>query len=180
MQTEISEELLSRIIAVAYGDAGLFEKIKIYLLASKHAEVKSILYEYKRTSKVLDKIEIDKCPGEIIERVKNNNGVVKNSLIVSFLNFINQFLHKPVYISAIILIIISSMISLFILNQKNETQISNKRVALAEKQVKQSIVFVSRIFEKTAGRVENDIIKQQVAKPLNEGITTVNNLFKGG
>ena len=179
-QIEISEDLLNRIISVAYGDAGLLDKIKIYLLASKHVEVKKILNEYKITSKAVDKIEIDKCPEDIVERVKNSNGIVKDSLLVSFLNFINQLLHKPVFTVAILLIIISSVVSLLILNQKNETQIPNKHVALAEKQVKQSIVFVNRIFERTAGRVENDIIKQQVVKPVNEGITTVNNLFKGG
>ncbi len=62
---------------------------------------------------------------------------------------------------------------MLLLNQKNHEQISNKHVALAEKQVKQSIVFVNRIFERTAGRVENDIIKQQVARPVQEGISTI-------
>lgn len=178
-QIEFSEDLLNRIITVAYGDAGLFEKVKIYFLASKNVEVKNILNEYKRTANTLDKIEIDKCPDDIIERVKNDTGVIKESLFITILNFVNQLLHKPVYTAAIILIIISS-VSLFLFNQKKHEQISNKQVTLAEKQVKQSIVFVNRIFEKTAGRVENDIIKQQVAKPVNEGITTINNLFKGG
>ena len=177
---EISEELLNRIIAIAYGDAGLFEKIKISFLAIKHSEVKKILNEYKQIANAVDRIEIEKCPNEIIESVKNNTGVIKDNIIVLFINFVNQVLHKPVYTAAIILILLSSVVSLLILNQKNETQITNKHVALAEKQVKQSIVFVNRIFEKTAGRVENDIIKQQVAKPVGQGISTINYLFKGG
>ncbi len=186
MQIEINDNLLNRIITVAYGDAGLIEKIKIHLLAIKHTRIKNILNEYKQTAKAVEQIEIDKCPDEIIEKVKNNTGVIKDNAFVALLTFvrrilwINQLLRKPVFTAAIILMIISSVVSLFLLNQKNQAQISNKHVALAEKQVKQSIVFVNRIFERTAGRVENDIIKQQVARPVQEGISTINNLFKGG
>jgi hypothetical protein len=179
-RSEINEELLNRIISAAYGDAGLFEKIKIYFLAASNKEVKKIVKEYKQTASAVNHIQIDECPHEVIKNIKNNSVNAEDNLFISVINFLNQLFYKPMYAAAIVLILVSAAVSLFLFNQKSENQISNQQVAAAEEQVKQSIVFVNRIFERTAGRVENDVLKKQVAKPVNEGISTINNLFKGG
>jgi hypothetical protein len=179
-RSEINEELSNRIVAAAYGDAGIFEKIKIYLLAVQSKEVKKLLNEYKQTASAVNNIQIDECPEEIIEKVKSNSVKAEDNLFISILSSLNQLFRKPVYTAAVILILAASVVSLFLFNRKSANQISDKQVAAAELQVKQSIVFVNRIFEKTAGRVENDILKNQVAKPVHEGISTINSLFKGG
>jgi hypothetical protein len=179
-RSEINEELVNRIISAAYGDAGLFEKIKIYFLAARNKEVKKLLNEYKQTASAVNNIQIDKCPDEIIEKIKSDSVNAEDNLLTLIFNFLNQLFHKPMYAAAIVLILVSAAVSLFLFNQKSENQISNQQVAAAEEQVKQSIVFVNRIFERTAGRVENDVLKKQVVRPVHEGISTINNLFKGG
>jgi hypothetical protein len=180
IRSKIDESLLNRIVAAAYGDGSILERIKIYFLALRNKEVQKLFNEYKKTANAVGNIEIDKCPEEIIEKIKIKSGYLNNNILSSALSFLNRLFHKPIYAVVVTLIFISAAASLFLLNQKSSGQVSNKHIAQAEKQVKQSLVFVNRIFEKTAGRVENDILKEQVAKPVHEGILTINKLFKGG
>ncbi len=179
-QIKIDEALLNRIIAAAYGDCSLLEKVKIQILAFKNEDVKNLLNEYKKTSAAVKNIKIDKCPDEIINKVSNKIGYKSDNVLISTLRLLNKLYHRPIYAAAITLILFSAAAAFFFINQKGAENLTNKSIDQAEKQVKQSLVFVNRIFEKTAGRVENDILKEQVAKPVHEGISTINNLFKGG
>ena len=60
----MKEKLLNRIISVAYDDANLLEKFRIYRLASKDPKVKSVLNEYKKVANQTHKVELDYCPDE--------------------------------------------------------------------------------------------------------------------
>ena len=177
---EINENLLHRIISVAYGDAGFLEKIKIYLLASKNSDVKRLLNEYKRISNALNKLQQDECPNEILEKVKISSGFDKEVSSQTPFSFFYPLFFKPVLTAITVLIFISGMIFFLLIHNTNENSYSKSQIQLAEKQVKQSLVLVNRVFNRTADTIENDVLKEQVAKPVHEGISTINNLFNGG
>jgi hypothetical protein len=53
-------------------------------------------------------------------------------------------------------------------------------VLTAERQVKESLAIVGRVFNITEDQLQNQIIKKQVVPPLRQSILIVNDLFKGG
>ncbi len=177
---EINKNLLHRIISVAYGDAGFFEKVRIYLLASRNSEVNRLLNEYKRTVKALHTLEQDECPAEVLDKVKISTGLDKNVPSRLSFNFFYPLFYKPVFSAIAILVFISGIVFFLLIHNTNENSYSKSQIQLAEKQVKQSLVLVNRVFNRTADTIENDVLKEQVAKPVHEGISTINNLFNGG
>ena len=177
---DINKKLLNRIISVAYGDANLIERIKIYFLAAGNNEVKRLLNEYKTTAAAVRKLNKENCPDEVLEKVKNNTGIKENKLLLPLAEIINSIIYRPA-LTTVAVLIIAAFISLFVLfNNSNRNQYSEKQILLAEKQVKQSLVLVSKVFNRTADKLKNDIIREQVAKPVHEGVSTINELFNGG
>ena len=65
---------------------------------------------------------------------------------------------------------------------KNEYkyEYTEQEIALADKQVKESLYFVSKIFNKAQTNLTEDILTDRVAKPISEGLNIVNELFKEG
>lgn len=179
-QVQINEKLLNKIISAAYGDANFLEKIRIHFLAARNNEVKKLLAEYKITAKAVEEIKPEECPAEILENIKRNTSIEDNNLFSPVLKFLHAFLYKPAIATIAVLILVSGMIFFAFFNKTGKDQYSKAQVQLAEKQVKESLVLVNKIFNKTADKVENDILKKQVAKPVYEGISIINNLFKGG
>jgi len=178
-QFQINENLLDRIISVAYGDSNFLDKIRINLLASRNNEVKRLLSEYIVTARAIRSLEQDECPVDILENVKNKT-LKENNLFSPVIKFLYALLYKPVLTAAAVLILISGMLFFILFNKTNDNQYSEAQIKLAEKQVKQTLVLVNKIFYRTANKVEYDILKEQVAKPVHEGISTINDLFKGG
>jgi hypothetical protein len=174
----IDDNLLNRIISAAYGDSNFIEKFRIYLLAAKNKEVKKLLHEYRVTAKAVRRLEPEKCPEEIIEKL-NSNSRNADRFPAAVSNFIYPFIYKPA-VSALTAVLVISVIIFFLFKPSNRNEYSDHQVRLAEKQVKESLVLVNRVFERTAFKVENDILRDQVAKPVNKGVSTINDLFKGG
>jgi hypothetical protein len=178
-QFQINENLLDRIISVAYGDANFLENLKIYFLAAKNDQIKRLLIEYKTSAKAVHSLKQDECPLEILEKVEVST-VKKNRQFSLAVKFLYPLLYKPVFTVSIILLLISGLLFFTLFNKTVNNQYSEAQIKLAEKQVKQSLVLVNKIFYRTAKKVEHDILKEQVAKPVHEGISTINDLFKGG
>ena len=179
-QLDINEKQLNRIISVAYGDAGFIDKIRIYFLAARNKEINRLLVEYKITAGAIKNIEKKDCPDEILENVKNNTGFEKEGLFTPAKNFLYTLIYKPVFTTVVILVMASFITLFFLFNNTSRNKYSEKQIQLAEKQVKQSLVLVNKIFNRTANKLENDILKEQVAKPVHEGVSTINELFRGG
>jgi hypothetical protein len=176
----IDEKLLNRIISVAYGDANLIDKIRIYYLASRNAEINRLLVEYKITAKAIGNLEQKNCPDEILENVKINTGTSRQGLYSPVIKFLDSLIYKPLFSTALILILVGGTALFILFNDINKSQYSKMQIQLAEKQVKQSLVLVNKIFNRTTNKLENDILKKQVAKPVHEGVATINELFRGG
>ena len=176
----VDEKLLNRIISVAYGDANLIDKIRIYYMASRNVEINRLLVEYKITAKAIGNLEFKNCPDEIIENVKVSTGIQEQGLFSHVTGFLYSLIYKPLFTTAVILMIVGGTALYILFSDMNKNQYSEKQVQLAEKQVKQSLVLVNKIFNRTSNKLENDILKEQVAKPVHEGVATINELFSGG
>ncbi len=67
----MNEELLNKIIDVAYGNASLFDKVKIYLMSLKNSEIKNLLHEYKKQHHQLKNLELEDCPDHLLIKFQN-------------------------------------------------------------------------------------------------------------
>ena len=173
-QKVIDDRYLDKIVSVAYGDAGILDKLIVYRDAKKNPQVKKLLDEYKATAVEVKDIASKKCPDKLIEnteaQIRKEKTPVKYSIVFQ----------KPVYSSAALAIIIA-IAALLIFRQPNQGQkYSKAEVLTAEMQVKQSLGLVGKIFKKTQNTISYDVLDKQVAPPIKKGMNVVNNLLNGG
>jgi hypothetical protein len=173
---KISDKLMNSIIATAYGDAGFFERLKIYILAGKSPGVKDLLYEYRETAKNVHSIKPDECPDEVLNKIKSISEFENKPS--SFLFDIYAALFTRPAISAIAAVVITAVLVLSVsLNQGSFNGYTSAEIEQANRQTRQALAIVSSIFSKTEESIKKDILIDKVSKPLNNGVTTVNNLF---
>lgn len=175
----IEERMLNKIIRVAYGEGNIFDRMVVRIRSKNNPEVNKLLEEYSLTASVLNNIKSEKCPSGLLNNVSKKMAVNKYSNAFTD-NLFHVLFRKPL-ISAAAIGIIAVVISIYIINQKRAApHYSEQQVVLAEKQVKESLALIDRVFQNTGKTVKDDVLKKQVAPPLKEGIYVINNLFKGG
>lgn len=164
----ISEEYLDKIISVAYGDAGLINRIKIFFNARSNAEVKKILEEYRETAREVHQMALEKFEKEI----PVNGPKVNNWLLTYF----NLFFRRPVLSTAMALMIIAGVTGYLIINNNNSSidGYSKTELAIAENQAKESFAIVASIMDKTEDKLKNEVFKEKINKPLKKTVTIVN------
>jgi len=176
----MDEKLLNRIIAVAYSDAGIVEKIRIYLLAKKNEEVKTTLAKYKQTVRQINSLELEECPEKII---KNSAVITKQSISKEksiFFDLYTLIFGRPALASMVAGVFVFAIVSTFIFNRPEiKQQYSTQEIELADIQVKQSLAMIADIFNKTRRTIEKEILTEQVGVPVHKGFNLVNNLFIG-
>ena len=176
----INEELLDRIVSVAYGDAGIVDRIKIYFEARKNPAIKKLLDEYKGTASAVHSIASEKFPAEIIESVTRKikiEAVIKKQNVY---DSIRNFLKKPAVTFTIAAIVLSLFALLLLQKPKEEKKYSKAQVESAEKQVKESLALVGKVFKKTQLKLADDVLGKHVSPPIKKSINLINDLFKGG
>ena len=171
--SKISEELQDRIISVAYGSASFLEKRRINKLASESKAIQELLEEYKSTADAVHSIPKEEYQGELkIQTIPES----KKSI---FDEIYQILIGKPlVSAAATILLIFAITFSFF-----NNSELSYEGYSIAEVQKanlesKQALMIVNKIFSKTKNQLTNDILIQEVSKPIKKGMNTVNKLFK--
>ena len=183
---KIDEQLHDKVISVAYGDAGLIDKIKIYLLAKNNAEIKSLLDEYKSTSKAVRSIDKEFMPEELLTKIKEHAGLKETQRNSFFFDFYSFVFSRPVISAAAAAILIAVIITSAFLKGPNLSHLpagkagtyTPEEIALADKQVKQALAIVGRVFNQTEKAIKNDILVKRIGQPINKGLTIVNDLFK--
>ncbi len=175
----IKEDLHDRIVTVAYGDAGIIDKLKVYFNAAKNPDVKKLLAEYKETAKAVSSFKEGNCPDGIIDSV---NKKIKSELNSSRKDMLplSTFLKKPVVVFSTAVIVLGISALLIFNKPENKPEYSKTQVELAEKQVKESFALVGEVFKKTQYKLAEDVLGKQVSPPIKKGINLINNLFKGG
>ena len=166
----IDEEILDRIISAAYKDAGLINRLKIYFLAKKNPEVKLIYNEYRIIAESVKNIPLDECPDSVTESLEINAKKEKRS-----------FALKPAFVFAIALVFVFTLVAVLMFqNKERETVYSKAEIELAEKQVKESLAIVNRIFKKTENLIQNDVLPKRVGKPIHKSLSIINEVLIGG
>jgi hypothetical protein len=169
-KNKIDEDIFNKIISAAYGDAGLIDRLKIYFLIKKNEEAKRIFNDYRITAANVKKIPLEECPDSIIESLKIKTTRAKNPLIF-----------KPVYVFSITLIIVSTFVAILLFSNKEKERVYTKaEIELAEKQVKESLVIVNRIFKKTEKLIQEEVLPKRIGKPIHKSLTIINDVLTGG
>lgn len=179
---DIPPDVQEKLISAAYGDTGLSERIKIQLLIRKNPEYKKFYNEFHKTAQAVHKIKLYDCPEEIIEKASDlvDKEVQKSGKSVTALLF-----DRPVIavFTAVILLgaaLITFNITHHQIQVKDEPKYSGAEVQMAEQQVKSSFVTISRLLNKTTEKLEKDILRQKVSKPIKQGVEVINQLFPKG
>ena len=166
----MKEELLNKIISVAYGDAGLVDKIYIKRLARKNEEVRLLLEEYQETAREIHSIKEDECPPEIIQNVEAYVNYNKRKSFVK--DIYEVYLRRPVMSTAaatlLVVLVLTSIV--FDFNGNRYNGYSKEQVELARNQVKKSLAIVGEVFNSTRTKIRQDVLGERVNKPIKDGI----------
>ena len=177
---KIEEPVVNKIIAVAYGDAGLIDRLIIYKLARKDALVRKLLDEYRATANSVHKIHEIDLPTNISDGVRSRISRESNH------NNIGSFIYsglfaRPILSSAVALILIIGIAGIFLLNKPaTDYKYSKMELELAQQQLEQSIAIVGKVFQRAEKKLEVEVISKHVSKPLNTGLIYLNDYLIGG
>lgn len=170
-KTTINE---TELINSAYGDANVFTRIKIFYLRKKHAELNSLFCEHKNTSKSLKKINLEECPEAILPK---SVGQAKQQNQITVFSLLTPIIHKPA-LSAVALIIIIFATLFSVLDNSQEQTFSQLEIELANKQLKQTLLLVSNVFNTSTKQLTKEILSERVANPVNEGMNIIEDYIK--
>lgn len=174
---EIDESLLNKIISVAYGDADLFDKLLVDRLVKKHTETKVLLDEYKKTASDVKKIKEERCPDELLVRIKDKTIDVNKNSRTFFSDFFSVIFISPVVSTVFVIVILGVILFGVFLKSPREYKYSQKEIELADKQTKQALAIVGKIFNETNITLKEEVFKSRVTKPIRESMNVVNELF---
>jgi hypothetical protein len=165
----MDEKLLNRIISAAYGDSSMAERLRIRRIVKTDPEAKRVYDSYRNTAKKVYALPEEVCPPEILEKTKKkiNINVVQR----------NQFLRPA---AAFAVIFIAAVIALFSLLDPKQPEYTAHEIREADVQARQSLALVNRILNRTTSTIGNEILPEKVSKPVQKGLTIINNLLIGG
>lgn len=172
----MKEELENKIIAVAYGDANLLDKLKIRKLAEKDSEVRKLLTEYSRTAQGVHSLKMEKYPAERLPKYARQSEK-RNLLSDLFEIYVKRPAVSAAVVSTVIVVILSSIV--FNLNGNNQ-RYTQKELNAAEYQVKKSLAIVSEVFNQTQSRIKEDVLKTRVKGTIREGFNKFAKIIKEG
>lgn len=174
---EINNKLKKRIISVAYDDANLFDKIYIYWLAQRNESVKCELNEYKRTAEAVHSLE-EECPEELLLNLKLQKVPVPKTKSSIISDFISILVNKPIASAMAVITLIVAITLSVILNKPLQKNYTSQEVQKANEQASYAIQLIGNILDETTEKLEKEILKEHVAKPIDQGIEIVNKLLK--
>ena len=176
---KIPDSIVEAIIRVAYGDAGFWEKNRIKRLAKSDRKISELLKEFRETAETVKSIKLDECPNEVIAGISRNTKFEYSNKPSLLFDIYSAVFAKPVVsaatLSTIVLVIIMAVS--FNISQTYDGY-EKAEVELANRQAKYALAVINKVFSNTRNSLAKDILTDKVSKPINEGIETVNKLFK--
>lgn len=178
---EISEEMQNKIISVAYGDASLLDRIKVFRVAAQSDEARNLLNSYKITADKVKQIGEEEFPRELLKSVEHKTIPVKMTTNTFMYDLFSIVLSRPVVSAAASVILIAAIITSIIINKPIQTNYnySGAEVTEAEKQAEYALSVIGKIFKETQTTLQKDVLGDAVAKPFHKSIRIVNNLLEG-
>ncbi len=177
---KIDESLLEKIIAVAYGDAGMIDKITIYKMAKTDPLVKQLLNEYKLTAASVHKIKEIELPAITSDsaRVKMDEEINSNPI---GLFIYSKLFARPVLstgVAGLLIIVIAGI--LFFKNPVPEYKYTQLEIEFAQKKLQASIAIVNKVFRKVETELDKEVMPNRVGKHINKGFNVLNDFVIGG
>ncbi len=184
ISNKIDEKLLDKIIAVAYGDAGLYDRLIVWMNVRRDPEIKKLMDEYKLTASSVHSLDEKKLPEVNLKSVYHKIGQREETKpTVPFIHsFINAFnFSKPLVSSAAIGVILITIVSaLLFYNPQPEQKYTKAEIELAQQQLGESLAIVNKVFQNTEKTLDAEVISKHVSKPLNKGLIYLNDYLIGG
>jgi hypothetical protein len=176
-QTEIDGKFLDKIISVAYGNGSLFDKIEVHIKANSNPLVKKILYDYKATSKAVRYASKEYKLAAHLNIIKSELYTRDSFFISLFARLCMPNIIKAAYSAGAVTIIVIISIFFLLRPPRHEPAYSKEQIALAEKQVKESFALVEKILVKAQNKTTEDVIRNNVLRPIQKGNVIINNLL---
>ena len=181
---KIDEKLLDKIIAVAYSDAGLYDRMVVWINARRYPEIEKLLNEYKLTAFSAHSLDEKKLSEANLKSVYHKIGQREKTkpAVPFFHSFIHSFdFSKPLVSSAIIGFIIIIIVSVFLFyNPPPEHKYTKAEIELAQQQLGESLAIVNKVFQNTEKKIDVEVLSKHVSKPLNKGLIYLNDYLIGG
>ncbi len=179
ISNKIDEKLLDKIIAVAYGDAGLYDRMVVWIISKREPEIEKLLAEYKLTAKSVHQLVETELPESSLSSVRQRiAGKTQNDFIGSI---IYSFASKPLLSAGAVGIIIITIFSVLLFyNPAPEQKYTKAEIELARKQLGESLAIVNKVFQNTEKTLDAEVISKHVSKPLNKGLIYLNDYLIGG
>lgn len=174
---EPNEKLLNKIIAVAYNDAGIFDRYIVYRAAKRDKNIQNILKEFRVTAKEVHQITEEECPKEIIELIEQKSISLQTKSNSFTTDFITIVLNRPLISAAASVIVLGAVLIGLFSTRPIQPSYSKNEVETADRQARQAFAIVGKIFNQTEMTLKKEVLNDRVSKPINEGLEIVNNLF---
>ena len=180
ISNKIDEKLLDKIITVAYGDAGLYDRLIVWVNARRDPEIKKLMDEYRLTASSVHSLDEKKLPEANLKSLYHKIGQGgKTNPAVPFIYSFN--FSKPLVSSAVIGFIIITIVSVLLFyNPAQEQKYTKTEIELAQQQLGESLAIVNKVFKNTEKKIDVEVLSKHVSKPLNKGLIYLNDYLIGG
>jgi hypothetical protein len=179
MSYEITDTFLDKIISVAYNDASLFDKIKIFRAVAIDSKVRELYSTYKKTAWEVKQLQKDVCPEEFLKSIELKTIQSTKKRDGFLLDLFSIIYNRPVISALTTLILIISIITALIINKPIKYNYSQAEIMKADKEARYALELVGKVFKQTNSTFQQEVLGEKVSRPFRESIGFVNNLFKG-
>jgi len=179
ISNKIDEKLFDKIIAVAYNDAGLYDRLIVWINARRYPEIEKLLAEYRLTAQSVHQLVEAEFPESTLSSVRQRT--TGNSRYDFIGSIIYSFSAKPLLSASTAGIIILTIVSVLLFyNPTPEHKYTKAEIELAQQQLGESLAIVNKVFQNTEMKIDVEVISKHVSKPLNKGLIYLNDYLIGG
>lgn len=178
---DLDEEMVNKIISVAYDDATLIDKFIVMRVAAQNPEIRKMLSAYKQTAKEVDMLREEEYPDDLLRNVLRKNLPESKNAISFLFDLYSTVFSRPVVSAVTTIILITAIVTTLIINKPAQISYhySQTEINDADLQARKAFAIVGKFFKQTQLTLQNEVLGERVAKPINEGLGIVNNIFEG-
>jgi hypothetical protein len=175
MQETIDSELEEKIIAVAYGDCSIIDRIRILWRASTDERVRQLLDEYRHTAHAVHGIPEQEFPQSSLHALTPVIGREPHGRRRLFVLGLRQ-----AYVMIVVVAVLGILARMTIFRQEPGPKYTKAELILAQEQMRKSFGVVAKVLQKTESDVDKKVLAGKVSKPLNKGLIIVREYVTGG
>ncbi len=174
---KLNKKIEDEIISAAYGDVNFISKLKVYYVILFNKNARKVFNDYKKTKKALT--DIKKKENSINIKLPSYITYKKPSFWTDIYCLFTAKPFLPVMYASIIILAI--FLSIFfkerVISPKFTQNYTENEIKEADKQAKYALALISSLLNETNTTIKTEILKKQVAEPLNEGLNIINNMI---